>query len=104
MTVIVTCRAPDMPPLSVTAALITWVPAVSVLENDAPLPIWPIRLDVQRRPGDDVAILRVGRAFRRTTPSPLQDTTRCSPGYSLRPSAPCCGVVDEAVRPEPMFE
>ena len=49
VTVMETCREPDTPPLSVTDAVMTWVPAVKVRENDAPFPIWPIRLDVQRR-------------------------------------------------------
>ena len=103
MTVIETCREPDIPPLSVTVAVIMWVPAVSVRENDAPVPICPTRFDVQRRPGRHVAILIVGRAAREGDRRPLgirRVVQRVTHDTSVR----YWRVVDEAVLPAPMFE
>ena len=47
LTVTVICFTVVAPPLSVTVALIVWLPTVSTLVKAAPAPIAPSRLDVQ---------------------------------------------------------
>ncbi len=46
-TVIVTEADVVNPPMSVTLAKMVWVPAVSWEETVAPVPIWPVRLELQ---------------------------------------------------------